>query len=494
MENNTQMWNKCEEREISLGDLLWKLVYGWRLIVVWAIVLAVCIGGLKYVKDVRATKALSQAEVISLEEKEESLSEEEKKALEDARVVKNAIAEKENYQSQSVLMKLNPYEKPVVTLQYYVNADYIMNYTEDIAQDYSTELVESYSSYVENKGLLSEVCSDLQWELEDVYVGELISAGGRVTNNGDTSNATNGSGRNFVVYLAGEDEEQLAELSRAVESALESYKSVLEEKIGTHELVLVSSLMGTVVDATLMNTQTTLADSITTLQTKLDTMTEEFTLVQKQIFEGEEKEEAAEQTEVGATPQSVSLSIKYIVLGAFMGIFLSCVWIVLRYILSNKLKGISEFEELYGLRIFGELEDKEGKKKRFLAVVDRCLDKLRKKEQWTLEEQKELILTNLTVSCKKEAISKLFVTSSLHLTEAEKQLLETVTKELKAAGVQVVFGENIIRNAKSFEQMSEIGTVVLVEKAEQTQYKNLEKELTLCAQQGARVFGVIGLE
>lgn len=493
MENNTQMWNKSEEREISIGDLLWKLVYGWRLIIVWAVVLAVCLGGLKYVKDVRATKALSQVEIISIEEKEENLSEEEKKALEDARAVQNSIAEKQDYQSRSALMRINPYAKPVVTLQYYVDTHYIMNYTQDIELDYSAEIVAAYTSYVENKGLLSNVSDTLKWEMADPYLAELISVGRRVSNDSDVSDTTNGSGNTFVVYLTGEDEEQLKELTSAVEVAIEDYKPTLEQKIGTHDLVLVSSLTSTVVDATLMNTQTALADSITTLQTKLDTMTAAFSAAQKQILEGEkeveEESEPEERVSLGA-----SISVKYIILGAFVGIFLACVWIALRYILSNKLKGISEFEELYGLRIFGELEDKEGKKKRFLAVVDRCLDKLRKKEQWTLEEQKELILTNLTVSCKKEAISKLFVTSSLHLTEAEKQLLETVTKELKAAGVQVVFGENIIRNAKSFEQMSEIGTVVLVEKAEQTQYKNLEKELTLCAQQGARVFGVIGLE
>lgn len=493
MENNTQMWNKSEERQINIGDLFWKLIYSWRLIIGWAIVLAVCLGGLKYVKDVRATKAMSQEEVISLEEKEEELSEEEKKTLEDARILQDCIEEKQIYQSDSVLMKINPYEKFVVTLQYYVDTNYIMNYTQDMEQDYSTELIDAYTSYVENKGLLKNVSGTLQWNMKDSYLGELISAGGRVSNDNNVSDTTNGSGNTFVVYLTGEDEQQIEQLAGAVEKAIDEYKPTLEEKIGKHDLILVSNLASTVVDTTLMEMQMKLDDSITTLQTKLDTITAAFSADQKQIFEGEqEAEEDAEENKNVAT--SASVSVKYIVLGAFAGAFLACVWIALRYILGNKLKNTAEMEELYGLRIFGELEQKEGKKKRFLAVIDREIDKLCKKEVWTLEEQKKLILTNLTVSCKKEGITKLFVTTSLHLTEMEKQLIESVTKELKNVGIEVVFGENILRNAKSFEQMSEVGTVILVEKVGHTSYSNLEKELTLCMQQKAVVFGVISVQ
>ena len=293
--------------------------------------------------------------------------------------------------------------------------------------------------------------------------------------------------------MTGEDEQQIEQLAGAVEKAIDEYKPTLEEKIGKHDLILVSNLASTVVDTTLMEMQTKLDDSITTLQTKLDTITAAFSADQKQIFEGEqEAEEDAEENKNVAT--SASVSVKYIVLGAFAGAFLACVWIALRYILGNKLKNTAEMEELYGLRIFGELEQKEGKKKRFLAVIDREIDKLCKKEVWTLEEQKKLILTNLTVSCKKEGITKLFVTTSLHLTEMEKQLIESVTKELKNVGIEVVFGENILRNAKSFEQMSEVGTVILVEKVGHTSYSNLEKELTLCMQQKAVVFGVISVQ
>ena len=76
-------------------------------------------------------------------------------------------------------------------------------------------------------------------------------------------------------------------ITNAVEKAIENYKPTLEEKIGTHDLILVSSLTSTVVDLTLINTQTALSDYITALQTKLDTITATFTADQKQIFEGD---------------------------------------------------------------------------------------------------------------------------------------------------------------------------------------------------------------
>ena len=47
-------------REISLRHLFWKVMLGWKLWIVCALLFAILLPGVKYVKDARAYKAAQQ--------------------------------------------------------------------------------------------------------------------------------------------------------------------------------------------------------------------------------------------------------------------------------------------------------------------------------------------------------------------------------------------------------------------------------------------------
>ena len=50
-----------------------------------------------------------------------------------------------------------------------------------------------------------------------------------------------------------------------------------------------------------------------------------------------------------------------------------------------------------------------------------------------------------------------------------------------------------MRNSNALVKMSEIGTVVLIEKSKQTEYQALEQEINLCQDQSAKLLGVIAM-
>ena len=64
-------------REISLRHLFWKVMLGWKLWIVCAVLLAALLPGVKYVKDARAYKAAQQPqdnqEVIFTKEEQQQI-------------------------------------------------------------------------------------------------------------------------------------------------------------------------------------------------------------------------------------------------------------------------------------------------------------------------------------------------------------------------------------------------------------------------------------
>ena len=128
MEEVLMQTQERTEREINLLDLFWEVLLGWRRIICFGILLAVLIGGMKYYMDIRAYRA---SQNIDLEEAKSELKKEELEKIEDAKLIKSRINEYERYQQKSALMQIDPYEKHMLELQYYVKSDYIINYTKD---------------------------------------------------------------------------------------------------------------------------------------------------------------------------------------------------------------------------------------------------------------------------------------------------------------------------------------------------------------------------
>ena len=97
------------------------------------------------------------------------------------------------------------------------------------------------------------------------------------------------------------------------------------------------------------------------------------------------------------------------------------------------------------------------------------------------------------MTCKKADLNKVFFTSSIRLNENEKKSVDQIMGQLNRQGIETIFEENIMRNSDALIKMSEIGTVVLIEKSKQTEYQELEQEINLCQDQGAKLLGVIAI-
>lgn len=474
----------AEEKEINLIDLIWKVLRSWRFILCLCLIFCVATAGYKYLSDYRSIENEKKMQQRPQEEQEEELTNEELQAVNAVLVVLNQIQEKQAYQKNSVVMNIDAYNKNIATLYYYVDTDYKIDLTKEFVPDYAAQLINSYAAYIRNNGFYKEVKNSLDWDIEQIYFNELISI---------KSDAISTNNNTFSISITAESGEKCEELAQAVGNAVEAYQKNLADKIGEHELKRIDTYQGVVSDTELADRQDSLDTRIVDLRNQVTNLKTNMSDTQIKYLENIESE-IIDEEDSKKEQESASLSVKYLLLGFVLGGFLGCMWIGARYVFDRSVKSADELQTIYGIRVFGKLYTAEMPKKRAFGFVDRWIDLLQKKESWTNQELLELIETNLRVTCEKQKVDRVLLTTALHLDESDRKWAEEIMKSLKKASVDVVFGENMLRNAKTFEQMAEIGNVVLLEKAGATEYAAFEKELQFCKEQKANILGSVVLE
>ena len=165
----------------------------------------------------------------------------------------------------------------------------------------------------------------------------------------------------------------------------------------------------------------------------------------------------------------------------------------MKYTLNPRLEDIQELRNVYGLRIFGKLDITNKKKKRFFSSVDNWIEKKLNKDRLPLEEQKKLLITNVVMTCKKENVKQVFVTSSTQLKDGYTAIVQEILRGLQASGIETAFGECITCKAESLAQMGDMTKVIFVEQAGVTRYSSLENEMVLCADQSVEILGAVVL-
>ena len=185
-------------------------------------------------------------------------------------------------------------------------------------------------------------------------------------------------------------------------------------------------------------------------------------------------------------------SVKYGVAGLFAGVFAVCAWIIVVYVIDGHLKTSEEFAQRYGLIV---LETFEGlatdidRKKMF--VVDRMIHKFKNKGGYTLDVIKGMLCSNLKKLCKENDITELGFAATMPLTDSEREFLMSVTEQLNRMGLKIIVCDNVLKNLSSFEQMSELKKVVLVEKTVVSRINSIEQYIKICKLQNIKVLGGI---
>lgn len=455
------------EREINLMELFWNILFSWRQILCFTVCFSILISGVKYVKDIRNYETTQNVEIDEID-----LTADEQAQVEDAKIMMQRVENYEKYLNESALMQINPYIKPVIDLQYYVESDYTYNYTKDNRSDYTEDLMALYFNYVKSGEISNKIIEDANLPISQADFSELCY----VSLNQKT----------MAIQITWSDEEKLEEISKILKSELSKKENEFQD-IGTHKLKLLRESKNVIADTELAEKKNTFATNVTTINTQLDTLKKNMSEEQLKQLQDETDLEK-DKTEVIAKP---GFSYRYMIVGGFLGAFLLCCWIACKVIFAAKLQNPEEIRTLYNIRLLGEI-DIYPDKKRFLSVID---DKLlaiknRRKKKLAVEQQIKVIAANISLSCKKQNIEQIYMTGSEY-ENLDVKILNMLKEELIAQKIQVSEGENIFYDADSMKQGTEIGNILFMEQIGKSIYDEISNELNLAKEQKNNIIGVV---
>lgn len=459
------------EREISLTELFWDILFCWRQIICMGVLVALMVSGVKYVLDTRAYHIAQNADVGQ----ESQLTAEEQEQLEDARIMIERIENYQKYLNESALMQIDPYKKPVIELQYYVKSDYTYNYTQDNQTDYTNDLMSLYYNYVRSGEMSNKLIEATKLSIDQADYSELCS----VSQNGST----------MVIIFTWAEGKKLEEISEFIKSQLLEKESEFQE-VGSHELKLLRESQNVIADTDLAERKNTFSNNIAYINTQLTTLKNSMSEEQLKLLSNENE---AGVKDVKTEIVKPVFSKKYFLFGAFLGIFLVCAWAACKMLFTARLQSPEEIRTLYNTRLLGEVTVKS-KKKRFLSVID---DKLlaiknRRKKKLSVEQQVKVIAANISLSCKQQGIENIYMTGSEY-ENADTATLDMLKQELTSQNIQVKEGGNIFYDAESLKQGTEIGNMIFVEQTGESIYDEISNELNLAREQKNQILGVVVL-
>lgn len=461
-------------REINLADLFWEILLSWRKCICFGVLFAIVLSGMKYFMDVRSYHA---SQNIDVEKEKSNLEQEEMEQLSDAVALQGRVDEYEKYQEKSALMQLDPYAKPVLELQFYIESDYIINYTSDHERDYTPELVAMYCNYVNSGEMAQKVISEAALAVSAEDFRELLSV--------------SSSGSTVSISVSYAEAGKLAEISNVVKSFLEEKEPELQE-VGSHKLELIDESQSVVVDTALAEKKNTIADNVATLEYQLKNMKNSMSDKQTALFDIEVSEMRGEELEEEEEP---GFSVLFVILGGMLGVILVCIWIACKIIFTTKLQSSEEINSLYGVRLLGEVELPDNRKKHFLAIIDNWILNLRNrgKKKLPITQQIEVIATNIVLLCKRQGLDCIYMTGSEY-EKVDKAILDKLKQKLSGQEIKVKDGGNMLYDASSLQSGIENGHILLVEQRNVSAYDEIYAELDLLAQYSSEVLGVIVLE
>lgn len=295
----TQRESLKENVELNLVDICWKLLMQWRPIIVFSLLIALAVSGLKYYKDAAAyktsvqtvkeqkTKKTSYTEK-DIEKLQDKLSDTELNAVETAVFNQRKILTDQKYLDSSILMQIDSQNKHVVYIDYYISG---------AKPKFSELLCRSFSSRFYDRDILKKISKTMNEDInsDDLQkvMGELIDVNYTGTTQSDSMAKGNGYQVTTEVYpvitvsVVLPSDTDSAAVVKAVNSSMKSISKDLNRTVGKHQLNVLESYDKYTVDNDLKDTQNRVKDEILTSQSNNATAIESFTDDQKSLYNAE---------------------------------------------------------------------------------------------------------------------------------------------------------------------------------------------------------------
>lgn len=455
-------WKRTQEAETDLKDLLCRLLRQWKQIAVCAVISAAVLGG--YGRMQEKTQA-DTAPASSEEEAGTVLTQAEEQGVSDALQLENEIRNLEEYMEQSVLMQTDPYHKARCVMLYRIDR---------AAWKELAAVAESYVNFTANGGAADALIQSGSWKMDKSCLAELVSAYQKTYSSPYQIAAEEAAAGGllsetlFYVETTGRDAKTAKKMADDIHAALRKYSAQVKKNAGSHRLKLVSSVESITADSGLLAQQREKKALLSSDREKLKALLNSFSSKQKAAYFNK-ADSVLNEEKLEAVPAAAAReSIKYVVLGFGMGIFIYCGLYVCFYLFRDTVKSTEEIKRTYTFPVFGGI-----------TSLNSC------------EREKVQILNRIRLLCKKQGIRKLYAVSDFSFCEKEAQCIKSIAEQLSGWGIETVIGENGDSNTALWDDMTEAGYVLLIWRLGTTTHRMADEELAFYTENDITAVGVV---
>ena len=458
------MDNQNYEQEIDLKDLMFAVLHKWRGIILTAVILGVLLGGYKL-----GTGLMNKGTGESVQDTEETYAEnqdiyERTQALYELEIedLKEKVKAQETYLTNSILMRISPYNKYTASAEVFVKLNVLDNQggVYLLQSDPADGIIKAYEGIVKRADGLDGIAGK---KIDNQYIRELIK-----TNVDYEGNA-------LTISVSYSDEAGAGEILDALLDNIESKTFGIQEKLEKHDLIVMDKVVGVTADQDLVEFQQSNTNSFATLQKNLA-----------------DKEKALEELNEPSQPSTLSSvsslksGIKYGILGGVLGAFLSIFCICVVFLMSDRLNSEKELKNRFGLRILGVFS--QVPPKRVFADVDGWLNRMEGKRLRHPAEVYEIMAVN--VRNYMQTGKKILILGS-----ASNEKMSELAEELKKRvdGIEIQIGQNMEHYAETLSLLPEAGQIILVEERGKAKFEEIQSQVEVIKSLDKDIMGCIVL-
>jgi len=505
----TDKVNLKEEVVLNPSDILWKLLMQWRMILVFALLGAILVSGLSYMKSVSNYKKALQNYSTKEEVKTSYTAEEiaklqnklKGKSLVNARKAvfdQRKILADQKYLDTSLLMKIDPYYKKTATVEYYLNGN---------EPKEAETLCRAFSGKMCDESVLKELAQDMNQKVDSkdlsMVMRELVKVD--YTGSANTVGTAISSEVNPVITVSvilpkGSDTDRVIE---TVKNEMKAISGDLNRTVAKHKLNLLESYVKITSDSSLGSKQDKLRKEITSSLDDARKATKSFSDKQKKFYNAELTNIRAElgieeksTSKPKAAPAKPSISKKAFAVGFLVFVLLYAVAYIILTAHKRRVNGGDDIAKITGLRKYGEYHNyaKTGFERFvwsrgvFKSHYSRYLDK-----DEMSEFASEGIGSAFSILRNEEKLPDNVTILSLDtLTPINKAFSEAVVNGLKNSAIKASQKQYSVKQLLTdADAVSSMGTIVLAVTQGETKYSELGEFFRMTSEYKIPVMGYL---
>jgi len=418
--------------EIDLLDLCKTVLKKWKIIIACALICAI-LGGAYGAFQSNKAKPETEEQIKALTA---GMTQEEIDNVKDAaEIINNYRAmykTQKEYNENSIYQNLNPYSVDALKLSYYIDNHYKVSYPVIEESNNLIPIIQAYISSFSEDTFYEDLAKAVGEEGNPTYVKELVNIN---TEEKDSGVLT------ITIYASSDD--LLAKMGDYIKAAIIEKQSEIAEVYGDHDIILASESAGKIVDTLMAEAQSKNVERLTTITTNIDNEEKLFTGNQLTFLKYLIHEELDEEVSIP----------KYVVLGLFVGFFLTAAFYGVKYVLSGTVKTENELATLLGASSLGEISKNE-----------------------------ELVASKITNVVSVNDCNLIAVIS-----DSNSDILQKMVKALPNA----VLAVDIINNKDSFEEFTKCDGVIFAENLKRSSRKTIIRKKEMCSFANKKILGFI---